>query len=53
MTNKQVAGALHISEQTVKNHIKSIMRKLRATNRVELTLHAERFASERREPPVR
>lgn len=49
MTNKQAAGALHISEQTVKNHIKSIMRKLHARNRVELTLHAGRFASQRRE----
>ncbi len=50
MTNKQVAAALYISEQTVKNHIKSIMRKLRATNRVELTLHAEQLAAQQRKP---
>jgi DNA-binding NarL/FixJ family response regulator len=48
LTNKQVAAALYISEQTVKNHIKSIMRKLHARNRVELTLHAKRLASQRR-----
>ncbi len=53
MTNKQVAAALHISEQTVKNHIKNIMRKLRATNRVELTLHAERLDPQRRASPER
>jgi DNA-binding NarL/FixJ family response regulator len=50
MTNRQVAAALYISEQTVKNHIKSIMQKLHARNRVELTLHAKRFGSHRREP---
>jgi len=53
MTNKQVAAALYISEQTVKNHIKSIMQKLHARNRVELTLHVRRRASQRREPPKR
>ena len=47
MTNKQVAAALYISEQTVKNHIKSIMQKLHAKNRVELTLHAKRIDSKR------
>ena len=31
MTNKQVAYALGISEQTVKNHMSSILRKLRST----------------------
>jgi DNA-binding NarL/FixJ family response regulator len=51
MTNEQVAAMLYISEQTVKNHIKSIMRKLHARNRVELTLHAKRLASQRHHPP--
>lgn len=51
MTNRQVAAALYISEQTVKNHIKSIMQKLHARNRVELTLHARRLSSQHREPP--
>ena len=50
MTNKQVAAALYISEQTVKNHIKNIMHKLHARNRVELTLHAKRIAPQRPEP---
>ncbi|QIN81366.1 response regulator [Rubrobacter tropicus] len=44
MTNKQVAEALYISEQTVKNHVKKIMQKLRLKNRVELALHARRVA---------
>lgn len=45
MTNKQVAQALYISEQTVKNHVKKILHKLRLKNRVELALHARRVAS--------
>lgn len=45
MTNKQVAAALYISEQTVKNHVKKIMQKLHLKNRVELALHARRPAS--------
>lgn len=44
MTNRQVAEQLYISEQTVKNHIKSLLRKLRLKNRVELALHAKRLA---------
>lgn len=44
MTNRQVAEALYVSEQTVKNHLKSIMKKLRLKNRVELALYAGRSA---------
>lgn len=43
MTNKQVAEELYISEQTVKNHIKSLLRKLDLKNRVELALYARRL----------
>ncbi|MBV9453898.1 MAG: response regulator transcription factor [Rubrobacter sp.] len=50
MTNKQVATKLRISEQTVKNHIKSIMQKLHAKNRVELVLHAKRSVPQRSKP---
>ena len=50
MTNKEVASTLHISEQTVKNHLKSIMQKLHAKNRVELTLHAKRMVLQRSFP---
>ena len=46
MTNKEVAAALYISEQTVKNHIKKIMLKLHLKNRVELALHAQRLTLE-------
>ncbi|MGH3086897.1 MAG: response regulator transcription factor, partial [Rubrobacteraceae bacterium] len=50
MTNKQVASALYISEQTVKNHIKSILKKLHLKNRVELALRAQRLAA-KHDPP--
>ena len=35
MTNKQVAYALSISEQTVKNHMSSILRKLSVNDRTQ------------------
>jgi len=37
-TNKEIAGQLSISEQTVKHHITSIFDKLGVYNRLELTL---------------
>ncbi|SEA16210.1 DNA-binding response regulator, NarL/FixJ family, contains REC and HTH domains [Thalassobacillus cyri] len=35
--NKEISQQLHISENTVKNHLKSMLRKLGIKNRVELT----------------
>ena len=40
MTNKQVAYALSISEQTVKNHLSHIFDKVGVSNRLELALYA-------------
>jgi DNA-binding CsgD family transcriptional regulator len=37
MTNRQVADHLSIAEVTVKKHLTSVYRKLRITNRAELT----------------
>ena len=37
-SNRQIAERLILSEQTVKNHIQSIFRKLAISNRVELTI---------------
>jgi two-component system nitrate/nitrite response regulator NarL len=39
-SNKDVAAQLKMGEQTVKNHLRRIFRKLRVTNRVELALLA-------------
>lgn len=40
--NKRIAGALNISEQTIKNHISSIMRKLNANDRTHAVVLAIR-----------
>ena len=42
MTNKQVAYALTISEQTVKNHMSSILRKLSINDRTQAVVYAMR-----------
>jgi len=41
-SNKQVAGMLHLSEQTVKNHVTSILRKLNANDRTHAVVLAMR-----------
>jgi DNA-binding NarL/FixJ family response regulator len=40
MTNKQVAYTLSISEQTVKNHMSSILRKLSVNDRTQAVVYA-------------
>lgn len=40
--NKEIATALEISENTVKNHLKSIMEKLHLENRVQVVAYALR-----------
>jgi DNA-binding NarL/FixJ family response regulator len=42
MTNRQVADALGISEQTVKNHVSSILRKLSLNDRTQAVVYAIR-----------
>jgi DNA-binding NarL/FixJ family response regulator len=42
MTNKQVAYQLSISEQTVKNHMSSILRKLAVNDRTQAVVYAMR-----------
>jgi len=43
LTNKEIAARLNLSEQTVKNHVHHILRKVGAVNRSSIT---ERFQSE-------
>jgi DNA-binding NarL/FixJ family response regulator len=39
-SNRDIAAALYISENTVKNHLKNILQKLHLENRVQLTRYA-------------
>lgn len=41
--NKQIAGKLGISEQTIKNHMSSILRKLDANDRTQAVVMAMRY----------
>jgi two-component system nitrate/nitrite response regulator NarL len=43
MTNAEIAETLAISNETVKNHLKNIIRKLHLKNRVELAVYAKRM----------
>jgi DNA-binding NarL/FixJ family response regulator len=55
LTNKAVGEALSISEQTVKNHVTSILRKLAVNDRTQAVLYALRksWISISDEPPLR
>ncbi len=44
MTNREIADTLRISEQTIKNHLKSILQKLHLKNRVGLAMYARRLS---------
>jgi DNA-binding NarL/FixJ family response regulator len=41
-TNKQIANILNISEQTIKNHVSAILRKLNANDRAHAVVLAIR-----------
>jgi len=41
-SNKEIARLLHISDQTVKNHITSILRKLAVNDRTQAVMQALR-----------
>jgi len=44
LPNKAIASRLRLSENTVKVHVRRIMRKLNAKNRTEAVLHAQRLS---------
>lgn len=43
LTNKQIANNLFISENTVKNHMKNLLEKLKLDNRVQLASYALKY----------
>ena len=40
MTNKQIADAMFLSENTVKNYVTGLLRKLKMTSRTEAAIYA-------------
>jgi DNA-binding NarL/FixJ family response regulator len=46
--NHEIARQLFITENTVKTHISSVMRKLGIEDRIQLALHAARLIGEAR-----
>jgi two-component system nitrate/nitrite response regulator NarL len=50
MANKEIAFALKISENTVKNHLRNILEKLHLQNRVQAALYAVRMGLANRPP---
>jgi two-component system, NarL family, response regulator DevR len=45
-TNKQIAEAMFLSENTVKNYVTSLLRKLKMTSRTEAAIYATKLRSE-------
>ena len=50
-TNGQIAGALFVSESTVKSHVKRILHKLPAANRAEAVYRYTQLSEERSRVP--
>lgn len=50
-TNRQIAASLQITENTVKNHLRSVLEKLRVQNRVQAAAYALRQGLVERKSP--
>ena len=51
-SNKWIANHLNLSENTVKVHIRHIMRKLNATNRTQAVIYSQTPSASHRDPGV-
>jgi DNA-binding CsgD family transcriptional regulator len=48
LSNREIAGRIHLSENTVKSHIQELLRKMDVRNRVEAAVRATREGRRRR-----
>jgi DNA-binding NarL/FixJ family response regulator len=40
LSNREIAGRVHLSENTVKSHVQEILRRLKVRNRVQAAVRA-------------
>ncbi|WP_235486706.1 response regulator transcription factor, partial [Frankia sp. AvcI1] len=43
LTNRQIAGRIHLSEKTVKNYVSAILEKLELSSRTQAAVYATRI----------
>lgn len=52
MTNRQIAGEMHLAEKTIKNYVSNLLMKLGMERRTEAAVFATRLADDRHPHPI-
>ena len=47
LTNRQIAGEIHLAEKTVKNYVSNLLTKLGMERRTQAAVYAARLAEQR------
>jgi DNA-binding NarL/FixJ family response regulator len=51
LTNRQIAGEIHLAEKTVKNYVSNLLTKLGMERRTQAAVYAARLAEQRGDRP--